>query len=127
MHRVSAAWTVVVVALGLAVGCGGSKSGEDSAQASETSGGEDGSSGADGGTAGDGEDGGDGTDGADGDDGASGGDDGEELVLNGVAPETPVPLPEFSARAQDGSPRGPSDLRGAPTVMWFYPLAASAG
>ena len=45
----------------------------------------------------------------------------------GVAPETPVALPDFTATNRDGGARGPADLRGSPTVMWFYPAANTFG
>lgn len=47
--------------------------------------------------------------------------------LHGVAPEEPVPVPEFSATNRDGAPRSSVDLVGHPTVVWFYPLANTAG
>jgi hypothetical protein len=47
--------------------------------------------------------------------------------LNGVPPEDPVPAPDFAATNLDGSARSRADLLGHPTVMWFYPAAASAG
>ena len=46
---------------------------------------------------------------------------------NGVQPESPVELPEFAARNQLGEGRGPEDLLGQPTVMWFYPAAGTSG
>ena len=47
--------------------------------------------------------------------------------LNGAQPETALGAPEFSATNRDGSARSREDLLGHPTVMWFYPLAATAG
>lgn len=47
--------------------------------------------------------------------------------LYGTAPETSFPPPEFSATNRDESPRGPEDLVGRPTVMWFYPAATTSG
>jgi peroxiredoxin len=38
-----------------------------------------------------------------------------------------LPAPEFDALNYDESPRSRDDLIGQPTVMWFYPLAASSG
>lgn len=48
-------------------------------------------------------------------------------ALHGTPPAAPVPLPSFAAVNRDGSARGPGDLLGHPTVMWFYPSAATAG
>jgi hypothetical protein len=45
----------------------------------------------------------------------------------GVAPDSPVALPDFTATNRDGTGRGPADLRGSPTVMWFYPAANTYG
>ncbi len=67
-----------------------------------------------------------GADGADGADGTTDGADGT-TNLNGTPPESPIPLPSFAATNRDGSARSRDDLLGHPTVMWFYPLAASAG
>ena len=63
---------------------------------------------------------------------AESGDSGEtgdtaSATLVGVPPEEPVPLPDFSATNRDGTGRGPEDLVGRPTVMWFYPAAATGG
>jgi hypothetical protein len=77
---------------------------------------------------GDGDDGSDGSgDGGSGDDGS--GDDGSTDLdsLNGDVPDDPPPLPEFSATNSDGAARSREDLLGHPTVMWFYPAAATAG
>lgn len=49
------------------------------------------------------------------------------LTYNGVPPDAPVALPDFSARNLDGSARGPADLRGHATVLWFYPAAGTYG
>jgi hypothetical protein len=49
------------------------------------------------------------------------------LSYNGVPPDSPVPLPDFSARNLDGAARGPADLRGHATVLWFYPAAGTYG
>lgn len=66
----------------------------------------------------------DGTDGtsADGTDGTDG-----TASLNGTPPDEPISLPSFAATNRDGTARRRDDLLGHPTVMWFYPLAASAG
>ena len=115
----------LLLALGLALGCASSKddSGSTGGNADGASDGADGASdGADG--ASDGADGA--SDGAsDGADGAADGADGDEL--NGDTPDSDVPAPTFTAANRDGSARSREDLLGQPTVMWFYPLAASAG
>lgn len=49
------------------------------------------------------------------------------LDLVGEPPDAPVPLPSFAARNLDGSDRGPDELRGQPTVLWFYPAAGTYG
>jgi hypothetical protein len=61
------------------------------------------------------------------DSGGAAGGDSAPPQLNGVPPEAPVPAPEFAATNLDGSARSRADLLGHPTVMWFYPAAASAG
>ncbi len=47
--------------------------------------------------------------------------------FNGTSPREPVPLPTFAALNQYGDPRGPEDLLGHATVIWFYPLADTPG
>lgn len=47
--------------------------------------------------------------------------------LNGTAPASDVPPPDFTATNMDGAARTQADLLGHPTVMWFYPAAATAG
>ncbi|MCB9761769.1 MAG: hypothetical protein H6739_18145 [Alphaproteobacteria bacterium] len=47
--------------------------------------------------------------------------------LHGERPSEPLPLPDFVATSHDGSARGPDDLRGHPTVMWFFPSAGTFG
>ncbi len=47
--------------------------------------------------------------------------------LYGERPGTPVTLPAFAATNRDGAARGPADLRGGATVMWFYPAAGTYG
>ncbi len=65
--------------------------------------------------------------------GASAADSGEPVnevdpsELNGEQPDEPLPAPEFAARNRDGAARDREDLLGHPTVMWFYPAAATAG
>jgi cytochrome oxidase Cu insertion factor (SCO1/SenC/PrrC family) len=48
-------------------------------------------------------------------------------ALNGTVPDEPLPAPEFAATNRDGAARAREDLLGHPTVMWFYPAAATAG
>ena len=48
-------------------------------------------------------------------------------TLQGEVPPVAIPLPDFEAEDQLGEARGPSDLTGHPTVMWFYPAAGTAG
>ena len=72
----------------------------------------------------DGDDGGDDGGDAGGDDA---GDDGGTVSYNGTVPASPAALPEFAATNSDGSGRAREDLLGHPTVMWFYPAAATAG
>ncbi len=114
---------LLVLALALA-GCSG-----DKGDSSDGAGGSDGSTGTDEADGTDASDGTDGTAGTDGDGGADGGDgaDGGTVALNGSPPDSPVALPTFAATNSDGSARGREDLLGSPTVMWFYPLAASGG
>lgn len=73
-----------------------------------------------------GDESGDGDDGGD-DGGDAGGDDGGTVSYNGTVPASPAALPEFAATNSDGSGRAREDLLGHPTVMWFYPAAATAG
>ena len=47
--------------------------------------------------------------------------------LHGERPAAPIPMPEFQALDQHGEPRTKAALLGHPTVMWFYPAAATAG
>lgn len=68
----------------------------------------------------------DGTDGTTDGTGAADGTRGTQ-TLNGTPPSEPIPAPTFAATNRDGSARSRDDLLGHPTVMWFYPLAASAG
>jgi hypothetical protein len=60
-------------------------------------------------------------------DGADGGGDGADLVTNGVAPDEPLPAPDFTATNRDGAARDREDLLGQPTAMWFFPAATTAG
>jgi len=48
-------------------------------------------------------------------------------ALHGRVPQVARPAPEFEALNRDGSPRGRGDLVGQPTVLWFYPKAATSG
>ena len=54
-------------------------------------------------------------------------DSGDVASLTGVPPKSPIALPDFVAQNRDGSERGPNDLLDVRTVMWFYPLANTAG
>jgi cytochrome oxidase Cu insertion factor (SCO1/SenC/PrrC family) len=45
----------------------------------------------------------------------------------GAAPVAALPLPDFKATSHDGTPRGPEDLRGHPTVLWFFPMVGTPG
>lgn len=66
--------------------------------------------------------------GSDGDDGSTGDtDDWDELDLYGDWAAERIPAPEFTATNLDGAARDREDLLGHPTVMWFYPAAATAG
>lgn len=47
--------------------------------------------------------------------------------LTGRRPATARSLTEFSALNTRGEPRGPADLLGEPTVLWFYPMAGTPG
>jgi hypothetical protein len=47
--------------------------------------------------------------------------------LHGERPTTPISTPDFQALNQHGQPRTKEALLGHPTVMWFYPAAATAG
>ena len=47
--------------------------------------------------------------------------------LHGTAPKLPVVAPDFVAHNSDGAARGKADLLGHPTVLWFYPAAATPG
>lgn len=47
--------------------------------------------------------------------------------LIGQPPAAPRALPEFRAINRDGAARRREDLLGHPTVIWFYPAAATAG
>ena len=47
--------------------------------------------------------------------------------LHGTVPSEALPAPKFVATNLDGSSRGTDNLIGTPTVMWFYPVAATSG
>lgn len=48
--------------------------------------------------------------------------------LNGTEPAENLPPPQFAeVTNRDGSPRTQADLVGHPTVLWFYPAAATGG
>ena len=50
-----------------------------------------------------------------------------ETGLNGAVAADALPLPAFSATSHDGGSRGPDDLRGHPTAVWFFPAAGTYG
>jgi len=54
-------------------------------------------------------------------------DTGTQAKLHGSVPAKALAAPEFAALNRDGAPRSREDLLGHPTVIWFYPLAASSG
>ncbi len=127
---------LAVVALGCSPGdkddsaSGSEETGDDGSGAGDDGSGDDGSG--DGGSGDDGSgDDGSGDDGSgDGGSGDDGSDDGGEVdwdSLNGDVPRSPVSAPEFAAVNFDGSARSREDLLGHPTVMWFYPAAATSG
>ena len=47
--------------------------------------------------------------------------------LYGEVPAETLAAPEFAATNRDGSARSKDDLQGHPTVVWFYPMAATSG
>jgi len=47
--------------------------------------------------------------------------------LHGTPPPKEVPLPSFEARNTENQPRLPKDLKGQPTILWFFPFAATPG
>lgn len=67
------------------------------------------------------------TDGAASDGGASADAGATQAELNGQVPDEALPAPEFVATNRDDTGRSREDLLGHPTVMWFYPLAGTAG
>ena len=73
------------------------------------------------------------TDTASGDDGGgdSGGQDTDPVDIpdgtNGTVPDEALEAPDFEATNRDGAARDREDLLGHPTVMWFYPAAATPG
>jgi hypothetical protein len=48
-------------------------------------------------------------------------------ALHGERSAARIAAPTFSALNQKGEQRGRDDLLGHPTVLWFYPAAATAG
>ena len=61
------------------------------------------------------------------DDSGSTNDSGLPSGLSGTEPSADIPVPEFTATSHDGSSRTSADLLGHPTVMWFFPAAATPG
>jgi len=47
--------------------------------------------------------------------------------LHGTPPSKEIPLPVFEARNTQNQPRLPKDLIGKPTILWFFPFAATPG
>jgi peroxiredoxin len=52
---------------------------------------------------------------------------GTSISIHGTIPTETIPLPEFIAHNHDGAERTAADLVGHPTVIWFYPVANTAG
>jgi peroxiredoxin Q/BCP len=51
-----------------------------------------------------------------------------DTMLHGTRPPSSVGMPpSFQATAHDGTARGPRDLLGQPTVLWFFPAANTSG
>lgn len=48
-------------------------------------------------------------------------------ALHGQPPAATTHLPDFRATNRDGQARTRDDLIGTPTVVWFYPSAATSG
>lgn len=49
------------------------------------------------------------------------------VELHGDVPAVALAAPEFAATSDAGLPRTRDDLLGHPTVVWFYPAAATSG
>ena len=47
--------------------------------------------------------------------------------LNGASPEVELTVPTFTAMNSDDTTRNENDLQGMATVIWFFPLAGTAG
>jgi len=54
-------------------------------------------------------------------------DDIRGLDLVGNVPRVTTELPAFTATNSDGEARGPPNLEGNPTVLWFFPAAGTYG
>ena len=54
-------------------------------------------------------------------------DDIRGLDLAGNVPRVTTELPAFAATNSDGSARGPPNITGSPTVLWFFPAAGTYG
>ena len=50
-----------------------------------------------------------------------------DLGLSGDVPRVSAELADFAATNSDGNPRGPPDIAGSPTVLWFFPAAGTYG
>ena len=48
-------------------------------------------------------------------------------ALHGTQPDQALEAPDFTAWNSDGAERSKPDLIGHPTVVWFYPAAATGG
>lgn len=48
-------------------------------------------------------------------------------ALHGTQPDEALGAPDFTAWNSDGAERSKPDLIGHPTVVWFYPAAATGG
>jgi cytochrome oxidase Cu insertion factor (SCO1/SenC/PrrC family) len=53
--------------------------------------------------------------------------DTEPVALHGTVPSKALAAPTFTATNRDGTTRDRAALLGHPTVMWFYPQAATSG
>jgi hypothetical protein len=119
----SARNVVLALAGGFAVACTPSDKGDGSAGTTETGTTGEGSEGSGGSGSGGSGTGGSGS----GESGTTDTDDIDWDSLFGSVPESPTSAPTFSVVNYDGAARTREDLLGHPTVMWFYPAAATSG
>jgi len=54
-------------------------------------------------------------------------DDIRNLDISGDVPRVSSALVDFVATNSDGSSRGPPNIAGSPTVLWFFPAAGTYG